>query len=104
MSFVPGDVPVTAAGSIANQPLVANIVIVAAATEYSQALGTTKGFRIYARTGSTLRIGFTAGATTTSYITLPMGAEYTSPPMLGVITLYVQSTLAGEVVEVEYWT
>ena len=90
------------------EPTVYNISIASADTEYSQALpSSTREFRFRCRTLFDVRYSFETGkvATPTApYLTLPAGSDYISDnDDLTAETLYLASSEAGVVVELEIW-
>ena len=89
-------------------PAVYNVTLVAADTEYPQALSAnTREFRFRCRTLFDVRYAFVTGkvATPTApYLTLPGGSDYWSDnDNLASTTLYFASDEAGVVVEIEEW-
>ena len=86
-----------------------NVTLTLADTEYSQALpANTRQFRFRCRTAFAVRFAFVTGkvATPTApYLTLPANGDYYSDEnKLGSLTLYLASSEAGVVVELECWT
>jgi hypothetical protein len=86
-----------------------NITLTNANTEYSQALSAnTKGFRFRCRTPYDVRYAFVTGkvATPTApYGTLPRGMDYVANEVnLSSKTLYLASSQAGVIVEVDEWS
>ena len=107
-------VPVTdIATSAKQQPPVAtptayNVTLTVADTEYSQALtANTREFRFRGRTLYDVRYSFSTGkvATPTApYLTLPAGSDYWSDNLnLASTTLYLASSQADVVIEIEEW-
>ena len=85
-------------------PTIYNVVAVVADTEYAQVLsGATKQLRIKARGNAKLRIAFSAGATATSYVTVPRGCEYPIEAVNYAGNIYFRSNVAGETVEIVEW-
>ena len=90
------------------EPTVYNITLTAADTEYSQALpSSTRDFRFRCRTAFDVRFAWETGkvATPTApYLVLPSRTDYYSDNNdLTGETLYLASSEAGVVVEIEVW-
>lgn len=86
-------------------PTIFNLATPLANTEYSQAIpsGTTK-LLIRARSTAQLQFAFSVGDSSTNFITIPRGTSYSSDNLLlSGVTLYIQSSLAGNVIEVLTW-
>ena len=86
-----------------------NTTLTVADTEYDQALpASTRDFRFRCRTLYDVRFAFVTGkvaAPTAPYMTLPAGSDYVSDlNNLAATTLYLASSQAGVVVELECWT
>lgn len=97
------------ASAISVTPTVYNVTLTVADTEYSQALpANTKDFRFRCRTSYDVRYAWVTGkvATPTApYLTVPSGSDYYSDlNNLASITLYLASSQAGVIVELEIWT
>ncbi|HEC63859.1 MAG TPA: hypothetical protein ENI23_01040 [bacterium] len=95
--------------SISTAPVVFNLTLTVADTEYSQALtANAKDFRFRCRTLFDVRYAWVAGkvaAPTAPYLTLPTGSDYQSDSNnLSSQTLYLASSEAGVVVEIEVWS
>ena len=89
---------------VVQTPTMQNVAIAVADTEQSVVIGASRKLFVNCRGNNTLRIGFTAGSTTTAYRLLRAGFTYESPALDGSgITLYIQSPQAGEIVEIESW-
>ncbi len=91
------------------EPTIYNKTLTTADTEYSQALpSSTREFRFRCRTLFDVRFAFEKGkvaAPTTPYLTLPAGSDYVSDDdNLTGKSLYLASSEAGVVVELEIWT
>lgn len=85
--------------------LVENLTLVAANTEYSHTFPPyTKAFLIRARTPANLKLAYDPGQTGVTYRTIPAGAA-TGWSNIGSATtkIFLQSTAAGVVVELESW-
>lgn len=92
----------------ATAPIIANLAMPVAGTEYSYTFPTgTRKFSVKARLRDNLQYSYTAGQSGTTFITIPnnnWGGEedllLTAPR-----TLYIQSaTQGGQTLEVLYWT
>ena len=96
-----GDQPV-------EEPTVYNVTLTNAGAEYSQALPpSTREYRFRCRTLFDVRYAWETGkvATPTApYLTLPAGSDYHSDNNDIDKTLYLASSEAGVVVELEVWT
>ena len=90
-------------------PTVYNVELTDADTEYEQALpSSTFHLRFRCRTNHDVRFAFVEGkvaAPTAPYLTLPAGSDYVSGSNdLTGMTLYLASSQAGVVIEIEVWT
>ena len=87
-------------------PIIYNVAMATAGTEYSQTLGTsTETFLIQCRTLADLWLSFTAGQSGTKYITIPSGSNYEFVfGWVGTRTLYFQSPTANVVAEILAWS
>lgn len=82
-----------------------NLGMPVAGTEYSQILpGNNKGFEVKARGNSKLQLAYAAGQSGTNYITIPPGASLENRNYHVSRTLYLQSSKAGETVEITVYT
>lgn len=84
-----------------------NLTLTNANTEYSQVL--TKNptlISIKCRdSGADMKFSFVSGASGTTYITILGGTPWESKGrMVGIKTIYLQSSTAGVVAEIEEWT
>ena len=86
-------------------PTITNTTMAAANTEQAIALpANTARFRICVRNNAVLKLAFTATESGTNYITIWPGAYYIENQIDRVsTTLYIQSSKAGEVVEIVSW-
>jgi hypothetical protein len=89
-------------------PTIYNKTLTLANTEYSQALNPfISNFRVSCRDLADLKIAFTALTSGTTYISIPAGSSWSplanEDGLAGTLTLYIQSTQAGVVVEIEEW-
>lgn len=77
-----------------------NITIAAANVEQSQALpANTKEFIIRTRGAGELKLAYTSGDSGTTFMTIPGRASHTVTQFFSSQTLYFQSPVAGEIVE-----
>lgn len=93
---------------ISTSPTIFNITLTDADTEYPQLLPSgVKDFRFKCRTLYDIRYSFDTGSVATPtapYLTLPAGGDYHSDRNdLSGMTLYLASSQAGVVVEIEVW-
>jgi len=90
-------------------PTVYNISAALAGTEYNQVLNAnTKRFLIKLRdsgSGAITRVAYAAGETTTGpYVTFPSNATYEEQGLDSTgLTIYIQTDLAAQVVEIVEW-
>lgn len=84
-----------------------NSTLVNANTEYSYALpAKTQRFSIKIQDGSAkIQFAFTVGASSTNFITIPMGCEFNSGDLstASTLTLYYQSNKANKNIEILTW-
>ena len=87
-------------------PVVYNVTMTNANTEYSQALpANTKKFLIKCRTAYDIKVCFTSGASGTTYLTVPAGSAYCETLIQpAVLTLYFQCATAAQVAEIVAWS
>ena len=87
-------------------PVVYNVTMTTAATEYNQALpSSTKKFLIKCRTLYDVKLCFTSGQSGTTYITVPAGMSYYEDLIQpATLTLYVQCATAAQVAEIVAWS
>lgn len=93
------------AGS-AQYPLIANVTLTTANTEYSQAITGMQKFTIQCRTNYDVRFAYVTGkvATPTApYITIKAGSVFWEDDLSVDKTLYFASSQAGVVVEILYY-
>ena len=93
-------------GSSPTNPAITNISLTLASTEVTIALPTEcKRFLIKLRGFSPLQLSYVSGQSGTIYLTMPAGSFYAEDSVnpTGKF-LYVQSPVAGEVVELVTWT
>jgi len=93
-------------GLQATTPTIYNVTLTSADTEYKQALPSkTKKFTVQCRTASDVKLAFTEGESGTNYVTIKANTNYYEDNVLAEsLTLYMQSTQAGVVVEIIAWT
>ena len=104
----PADTQKTEEQSRVTTPTVYNVTLTTADTQYSQALpANTKEFRFRCRTLFDVRYAWVTGkvATPTApYLTLPAGSDYYSDwNNLASQTLFLASSEAGVIAEIEVW-
>lgn len=91
----------------ATTPVVHNIEMTLADTEYSQALGSqVKRFEIKTRDSSAFRVAFETGkvATPTNpYLTVPANSSYSEDGLNCASTIYFASGDAGKIIEIITW-
>lgn len=90
----------------ATTPVVYNVTMTLASTEYSQALpANTKKFLIKCRTLYDIQLCFTNAGSGTLYITVPAGMSYYEDLIQpSALTLYFQCATAAQVVEIVTWS
>ena len=101
-------VPVTDLVTPVTTSTVYNLTLTNVDTEYSQSLtANTREFRFRCRSLFDVRYSFVTGkvaAPTAPYLTLPAGSDYWSDNLnLASTTLYLASSQAGVIVEIEEW-
>lgn len=87
-------------------PLIANIDIPTAGTEYSYTLPLgTKQFLIRSRNGSKIQLSYNAGESSTLYITVPKWCFYSESELLLTTStdIFFQSNQNSEIVELLFW-
>jgi len=85
-------------------PKVYNLVLTLADTEYAFTLAEdTLSFLLQSRGTSDLKVAFDPGESGTNYFTLKGSAVYYEEHIHSPITVYLQSSVAGTVVEFLYW-
>ncbi|MGI2335742.1 MAG: hypothetical protein ACRKGH_03750 [Dehalogenimonas sp.] len=91
----------------ATTPVIRNVEMTLADTEYSQALGSqVKRFEIKTRDGSAFRLAFQTGkvATPTNpYLTVPANSSYSEDGLNCASTIYFASGDAGKIIEIVTW-
>lgn len=87
-------------------PTIFNVTATLANTEYSQALPSdTKKLLLRCRGLSRIQFSFASGGTNTNYITIRPGTVYSVEGLsLSSSTIYFETSLAGQVVEILTWT
>lgn len=88
----------------ATTPTIYNVSVPLANTEVSQALNpATKMFTIKTRGIATLQLAFNPGDSGTLFLTVPAGAAYTQEGLNFSGIIYLQTSKAGQVVEILEW-
>jgi len=86
-------------------PTIYNVTATLADTEYSQALSnSTKKLLIRARGRTKLQISWEAGQTDTTFITIPAGAVRQLDGLDYSGSIYLRSSQAAQIIEIEEWT
>lgn len=90
----------------ATTPVIYNVTMTLADTEYSQALpADTKKFLIKCRGAYDLKVAFASGESGTTYITIPANTALCETLLVASsLTLYVQCATAGQVAEIIAWS
>ena len=106
MNGASNPVPVDLSSLTSGVPTIFNISVPLANTEVSQALPANfKKILIRARGLTKTQFAFVATQSATNFIQIPSGASYSDSGLLGpALTLYVQTSLAAQVVEVLTWS
>lgn len=93
-------------GLQATTPTIYNKTLTSANKEYEQALPSkTKKFTVQCRTAYDVKLAFTDGESGTTYVTIKANTNYYEDNVLASnVTLYMQSTQAGVVMEIIPWT
>lgn len=90
-----------------NTPTIANVSVPVANTQVSYVLPTnTKQYMIKVRpvSAAVLQVAYVSGQTNTNYITIPPKCFYSESELsLGGLTIYFESDLAGQTVEIVSW-
>ena len=93
-------------GAVAS-PIIYNLTLTNANTEYSQLLRSfSKMFLIQCRSIADMRLAFVATETATNYITIFSGSSYAfevADGFVGEKTVYLRSASAGVVAEILTW-
>lgn len=94
----------TIAGALGSGSTVAtfyNLSIPSSNTEVSQALPTnTKKFIFKSRSKGTIKLSHTSTESGTKYITIPPGSVYEDINLYTSLTIYIQSSKAGDTLEI----
>ena len=87
-------------------PVIYNVTMTNANTEYSQALpANTKKFLIKCRGAYDIKVCFTSSGSGTLYVTVPSGTSYWEDAIQpSSITLYFQCATAAQVAEIVAWS
>lgn len=101
-----GDLQVDVKTFGATTPVVYNVIMTTAATEYSQALpANTRKFLVKCRGAYDIKVCFTSGQSGTTYVTAPSGMAYWEDLIQpSSITLYFQCATAAQVAEIVAWS
>jgi len=92
---------------VLTSPTIANILLVAANTEYSYAFpSNTSKLEIRARGNAKLQLAYNSGQTNTNFVTVFPGNSYEEKNLNKSVsfTLYFRANKAGEVLEILSWT
>ena len=82
-------------------PTILNVSIPVANTEVSQALpANTKHFIIRSRNKGKLQVSFTSGQSGSNFFTIPAGSSYEDENFYTSLTIYFQSSKAGDILEI----
>lgn len=86
-------------------PIITNLTLTSANTEYSHALpATTNKFLVQCRTAFAMKLSFISGESGTTYITIKADTWYFENGIEGTRrTLYIQSAEAGVIAEILTW-
>ena len=89
---------------VSGQPLIINGTLTSANTEYEIDLPLNcHKFMIKARTAVDIKVATTIGESGTNYITVPAGSNYWEDGLRTNVSLYVQSSVDGTIVEIMTW-
>lgn len=98
----------TARGRVvgSENPAIYNLPMATAGVEYSQALpDAVHKISIRSRVLSELRLAFSLNGTNTAWLTIPPGCSFTEDYISTVgVTIYLQSSAAGNVAEILTWS
>lgn len=89
-----------------SSPKIYNVICTLANTEYSQVLSDgVKKLIVRTRGNGSLQVCFESGNSNVEFITIPCGATYSEDNLnLSGVTLYFQTNVASEIVEILEWT
>ena len=88
-----------------NTKVIFNEVIASADTEQSLSIsGLIVGYMIKSRGRGNIKLSHVSGESGTKYLTVKPGAVYTDEHRYNNLTLYFQSNIAGEVIEIVAWS
>ena len=100
-----GSINTTVSLSSLTAPVIANIPLILANTEYSYTFPTnTKKFRLNVRGNAKLQFAFISGNTNTQYISVFPGNSHEETGLNIASTIYFQSNKANEVIEILSWS
>lgn len=78
-----------------------NVTMALANTEYSQALPSdTKGFVLKSRNASKIKLAYTMGGTSSDYLTINSGFNFSDNNFYSSQTIYFMSSVAGDILEI----
>lgn len=97
---------VNSVGSLVSTPLITNLAMATANTEYSHAFGTTaRRFQIQNRGTGLIKFAFAPTGSGTLFVTLYPGGVYEEKDVdCDGLSLYVQSSSAAQVLEILEWS
>ena len=92
--------------SMATTPVIYNVTMTTANTEYSQALpSNTKKLLVKCRGAYDIKVALTTGESGTNYITVPAGSALCETLIVAAsLTLYFQCATAAQVAEIIAWS
>ena len=98
--------PVPVEFALTDTPTITNLSATIAATEYNHSFQSgTRKFRIVSRKVSQLQISYTLGESGTKFITIPRGGWHSEENVdASAVTLYVQSTIGNNIIEILEWS
>jgi hypothetical protein len=95
---------VRALPSLPTNPTIYNVSVPTANTEVSQALSNgTKKFSIRCRGNAKIQLSFASGDSGTTYVTIPAGVTYTEDSVSFTGSLYFQTSLPSQMIEIVEW-
>lgn len=102
-----GSSTVTSSATGATNPVVQNVVMTTAGTEYSCTVVTsTTRFELRSRQLGVLKLSYVSGASGTTFKTIPAGCAYVEANLLlgSPTTIYIQSSKNGDTLEIVSWS
>jgi hypothetical protein len=100
-------VSVTGGLTPVSNPVIFNVVLTLAGTEYSLVIPTgTKRIEVTNRNGQQTRLAFSSGGTSVAWLTISPGASYSEGDLaVTSLTVYLQAPMAaGSVAEIIAWS